>query len=255
MTDAMNLKLISCEVFFREMHAAAARSDNRVDIEFLPKGLHDLPSVDMRTRLQDAIDRADSKSFDAILLGYGLCNHGLAGVEARETQLVLPRAHDCITLFMGSRTRYRQYFEENAGVYFLTSGWIERGDLSDDLKQASIAHKLGMDMTYNELVDQYGEENARYLHETLCNTEKNYRQITFIEMGVEPDDRFQQESSERARSRRWQYEKVQGDLSMIQRLVDGPWDNAEFLVVQPGHRVIARYDEQIIDTVREPGSG
>ena len=33
----MRLKLISCEIFHREMCAVVARSPHRVDIEFLPK--------------------------------------------------------------------------------------------------------------------------------------------------------------------------------------------------------------------------
>ncbi len=157
-----------------------------------------------------------------------------------------------MTLFMGSRKRYRQYFDDNLGVYFLTSGWIERGEVTGELKQLSIGHTSGMDMTYDELVAQYGEDNAQYLYETLCNTEKNYRQITFIEMGVEPDGQFEQESQRRACQRGWKFEKLQGDMSMIQRLVDGPWDNGEFLVVQPGGRVSARYDERIVESESVP---
>jgi len=248
----MKLKLISCEVFYREMCAAVARSQNRVDAEFLPKGLHDLPCADMRKRLQDALDRVDPAEYDAVVLGYGLCNNGLHHVEAGEIPLVLPRAHDCMTLFMGSRRRYRQYFDDHLGVYFLTSGWIERGEVTGELKQLSIGHASGMDMTYEELVARYGEDNAKYLQETLCNTEKNYRQITFIEMGVEPDDHFEQESQRRACQRGWKFEKLQGDMSMIQRLVDGPWDNDEFLVVQPGGRIIARYDELIVEAESLP---
>ncbi len=38
----MRLKLISCEIFYREMCAVVARSPNTVDVEFLPKGLHDI---------------------------------------------------------------------------------------------------------------------------------------------------------------------------------------------------------------------
>ena len=38
----MQLKLIACEIFYREMCAAVARSPNQVDVEFLPKGLHDI---------------------------------------------------------------------------------------------------------------------------------------------------------------------------------------------------------------------
>ena len=38
----MKLKLIACEVLSREMWFAAARAPHQVDVEFLPKGLHDL---------------------------------------------------------------------------------------------------------------------------------------------------------------------------------------------------------------------
>ena len=49
------------------------------------------------------MDRTPEGVYDAILLGYGLCGNGLAGVTARHTRLVLPRAHDCIGILMGSR--------------------------------------------------------------------------------------------------------------------------------------------------------
>lgn len=242
----MKLMLISCEVFYREMCAAVARSKNRVDVTFMPKGLHDLPSGQMRSRLQEAIDGIDSEQYEAIVLGYGLCSNGLHHVQAGKIPLVLPRAHDCMTLFMGSRHQYKQYVEDHPDVYFLTSGWIERGEVTGELKQLSLGHTMGMDMTYDELLARYGEDNADYLYETLCNTEKNHRQITFIEMGIEPDDRFEREAQEQAQQRALRYEKVPGDMSLIQRLVDGDWDENDFLVVPPGQRVKAKYEEPIV---------
>lgn len=246
----MHLKLISCEIFFREMCAATARSPHVVDIEFLPKGLHDIGSQKMLERVQEAIDQV--QNYDAILLGYGLCNNGLDGLKARSVPLVLPRAHDCITLFMGSKERYLEYFQSHPGVYFKTTGWIERGENGGDLAQLSIQRQLGIDMTYEQLLQKYGEENARYLCEEFGDLTKNYAQLTFIEMGVEPDGQFEQHTREQAEKRGWRFEKIQGDLSMIQRLVDGKWDEKEFLIVPPGWRVSAKYDESIVTAEEIP---
>lgn len=246
----MNLKLISCDVFFREMCTLAARSPNRVDIQFQPKGLHDLKSNQMQERMQAAVDAVAANTYDAIILGYGLCNNGLHGITARHTPLILPRAHDCITLFMGSRKRYLDYFENHHGVYFKTSGWIERGTAEGDLKQLSIGHLHGMDMTYEEMVEKYGEDNAQYLFETLIESQvKSYNQYTFIEMGIEPDDRFERMAREQAAEKGWEFEKIKGDLSLMEQLVNGDWPDQDFLRVEPGQQVMARYDEGVVTAI------
>lgn len=242
----MHLKLISCEIFYRELCAAVSRSPNTVDIEFLPKGLHDIGCALMLARLQEVVDRVEAGKYEAVLLGYGLCNNGIVGLSAKATRLVVPRAHDCITLFLGGRQKYLDYFSSHPGVYFKTTGWIERGDSQGELRQLSIQRRIGLDMSYEELVEKYGEDNARYLWDEMCDLGRNYRQLTFIEMGIEPDDRFERQTREEAAARGWEFEKVKGDPSMIQRFVDGCWDAQEFLIVQPGGRIAPTHEEDII---------
>ena len=104
----MRLKIISCEVLFREISLLAAQSGNEVDIAFLPKGLHDQKSARMRATLQEMVDQVDSERYQAVAFGYALCGNGTAGLVARDLPLVIPRAHDCITLFLGSRQRYSE---------------------------------------------------------------------------------------------------------------------------------------------------
>jgi Protein of unknown function (DUF1638) len=245
----MRLKLISCDVLYREMCAAVARSPHQVDFEFLPKGLHDRGSAEMLREIQAMVDRVDATTYQGVLLGYGLCGNGLAGLTARTVPVVLPRAHDCITLFLGAKERYMEYFQNHAGVYFKTSGWIERGEGVSDMNQLA-HHKFGVTMNRAELVAKYGEENADFLEKELHHYKVTYSQFTFIEMGIEPDDRFERCTLEEAARRGWKYEKVRGDMSLIQGLVNGDWDNERYLVVEPGCRVVARYDDGIIGTER-----
>jgi hypothetical protein len=248
--DGLRLKLIACEILYRELCWAVARSPNRIDLEFMPKGLHDIGQDGMQGHLRDVLASVDESNYDAVLFGYGLCSNGLVGLTARTVPLVIPRAHDCITLFFGSKQRYLDYFLNNPGVYFKTSGWIERGTDLDQLAPHSIQEKSGLAMTYEELVAKYGEDNAQFLHEQLGDLARNYHQLTFIEMGVEPDGRFEGMVRQDAQERGWKFEKLQGDLSLIQRLVDGPWNEADFLVLSPGHRVASSFDEKIITAER-----
>ena len=242
----MRLKLIACEIFYRELCTAVARSVNQVDIEFLPKGLHDIGQAGMSARIQESLAAVDQTKYEAVLFGYALCSNGLVGLAADKIPLVVPRAHDCITLFLGSKDRYLDYFHKHTGVYFKTSGWIERGEGLIQYNQDSIQHQSGMMQTYEELVKKYGEDNAKFLYEQLCDMTHNYSGLTFIEMGIEPDDRFEQQARQEAAERHWTFEKLMGDMTLIQRLVDGPWDDEHFLTVPPGGRVAASFDEKII---------
>jgi hypothetical protein len=246
----MRLKLISCEVLYREMCDAVARSPHQVDVDFLPKGLHDLGGVPMRKRLQAAVDRVDPEHYDAVLLGYGLCGNGTAGLCAGPLPLVIPRTHDCIALLMGGRDRYQTYFEQNQGVYFRSTGWLERGQ---DLNQETlriVRGKTGSGHTLRELVDRYGEENGQFLFDELNAYQRTYRKLTYIATGLEPNETFEQSSREEAAAKGWEFERVQGDLCLFERLVTGEWNEDEFLIVPPGWRVTATYGTEIID--KEP---
>ena len=247
----MRLKLISCDVFRRETTAVIARSPNHVDVEFLPKGLHEIPCALMLERLQSVLDCVRKEDYDAVAFGYGFCNHGLAGLTARALPVAIPRAHDCITLLLGSRKRYLQEFEHNPGTYYRSSGWLENRDNPADINALSIAQKNGLYSTFAELADRYGEENARYLVEQMHGAIQCYSRLAYIETGIEPDDRFERESREDAAGRGWNFEKLPGDLTLLQQLVNGDWTE-DFLVLQPGQQVEPTFDNDVIRSVSSP---
>jgi hypothetical protein len=241
----MKLKLISCEVFFREMWHVAARSPHKIDLEFLPQGIHNRGGAAMRTAIQEAIDSVPAQDYDSILLGYGLCNNGLDSIVARSIPLVVPRAHDCITLFFGSSEKYIEFFNEHPGTYFKTSGWIERAT-DEDGTQLALQPFADVVKEFNSLTEKYGEDNARYIIESLHTYKIKYNRLAYIEMGIEPDDRFERESREIAERSGWTFEKIRGDLTLFRNMVNGDWNEKEFLIVSPGSKVKAIYTDVII---------
>ncbi|MCF6174367.1 MAG: DUF1638 domain-containing protein [Victivallaceae bacterium] len=245
---SLKLKMFCCEVLKQEALAAIAQSENSIDVEFLPKGLHDVGTAKMNSELQRAIDQVDEELYDYIILGYALCNNGIIGLKSAKIPLVVAKAHDCITLFFGSRKRYEKYFFDNPGVYFHTSGWLDYAE-NPELESQSVANQMGMGESYEDLVAKYGEDNAEFLYETLCQTTHNYHQFTFIEMGIEADEHFEKKSRKLAAAAEWDFEKVAGDMTLFQRLVDGDWHD-DFLIVQPGETIKPTHDENIINAVK-----
>jgi len=120
--------------------------------------------------------------------------------------LVLLRAHDCITAFLGSRARYARHFEEKPGTYFETTGWLERG--VEGVRTASQqTGGLGFDLA--TLAAKYGEDNARYILETMT---RHYRRVAFVRMGIEPDSSFEERTRALATERGFEFEALDGDL-------------------------------------------
>lgn len=156
----MRLLLIGCGLLVRELSDAIVRSPHLIDATYLPAGLHDTGAKSMRRRLQEQIDAADTLQYDAIVLGYALCGTGLAGLTAPAIPLVLPLAHDCITLLMGSREKYADYFKANPGVYFRSVAWVERGREMHDQLGAN-----GLSQDRDALIAKYGEDAGQFLYE------------------------------------------------------------------------------------------
>jgi hypothetical protein len=234
-------KLISCEVFLRELCAALSGSPNVVDPEFLEIGLHDDPAR-LRALLQERIDAAGD-GYDAVLLGYGLCGNGLAGIRAGRAPLVLPRAHDCCTVLLGSRGAFAERFGPNPSASWTSAGYAERSPHL--LRTAEEA--LGID--YEDLVRKYGEENARYVREALKPAVPE-TEVRFIELEETAGLGHAETMRARAAGEGKGFALIRGSSRLLRGLVAGGWDEAEYLVVPPLSLIVPLYDH---DNIFESG--
>ncbi len=247
----MRLLAIACEVVAREFYLAAAWAEAAVDIKLLTQGLHDRKQERMRTIIQDEIDAAGAARYDAVVLGYGLCSNGTEGIVAREKPLVIPRAHDCITLLLGSRARYAEEFASTPGTYYYSTGWCERDKEDIGPHEPGVMERMGLSGSYEEYVERYGEENAKYILEQIRGGLRHYDRLAFIEMGLGGNEEARREAEERAAREGWRFEVMKGDISLIKKLLSGQWDD-DFVTLEPGQALAASHDDRVMRCTQCP---
>ena len=149
---------LTCEALARSIYTAAANSSNTISIRLFRQGLHNTPKI-LRAALQDEIDALEADNYDAILLAYGICGTSTVGLVSGSTRLVIPRAHDCITLYLGSHQRYLEEFNRHPGTYWYSVDYLERNEdgASVALRRAGIEEQENQ---YEEYVRKYGKESA-----------------------------------------------------------------------------------------------
>ncbi len=240
-----SFKLITCAVLYRECYYCASISSNFIDISVLEQGLHDVGEKKMVSRLQDEINLVDTKKYKAILLGYGLCNNGIRGLSS-QIPIIVPRAHDCITLLIGSKEKYLEYFTNNSGTFYKSIGWIEQA--KDNLSNPESTTTLMGMKTYKEYVDKYGEENAKYIIESLGGGLKHYSKFAYIDTKVGNQNHHKEQVKKDALIHKWKYEEIDGSTNLLLKMMNGEWDKKDFLIIEPGHTIEPSYDLSVIKT-------
>ncbi len=211
------LKVIACEVAFRELCFCASQVDNIVDFTFMPRKLHIVGAEKMRDTLQSEIDKVDTDVYDTILLAYGLCGCGVVGLKSK-LPIVIPKAHDCISFFLGSRQKYADLKQEHLKAFYFTSGWLEReivpknGDLSKGLS------------AYKSMID-----DVVYINTGVGNIEDYRTQVQGFSQKCEA-----------------LFVEVDGDNSLLLNFLNGNWSENDFTIIPPNHQIIATNDDNII---------
>lgn len=223
---------LTCEALARSVYTVAATAPHIISVQLFKQGLHNTPKA-LRVALQDQIDAVPPGDYDAILLLYGMCGTSTIGLTARQIPLVIPRAHDCITLYLGSRERYDAEFNAHPGTYWYSLDYMERN--RDANAVALGAANLGeMDDVYADYVEKYGQDNADYLMEVMGEWGKHYDRAVYIDMETGDGERFEQMAQQQAARRGWLFERKQGNRRLMEMVLNGTWPDDEVLVVPPG---------------------
>lgn len=226
--------LVICEVLVPEVqHFIPSDIDMRV-VEF---ELHNHPGK-LNEKLRSILNKLeDEKSWENILLGYGLCSEGVVGLKPKRTKIVLPKTDDCIALFLGSREKYKTLQQEKGGTYYLTKGWIEYGE-----------NPLAIYRQQPDWAKKYPPEIAQWTARELM---KDYKRIALIDTGAYPLEPYIDYARKTGETFNLKFEVISGSLRFLQLLLYGPWDN-NFLVIEPSQEITREmfYDEQILAHIK-----
>lgn len=232
--------LIACAVLELEIEHYRQAYPQLIHVETLQQGLHNEPR-----RLQDAVQQAIEKierqlAPDAIVLGYGLCSRGLEGVHAAKATLVIAKAHDCITLLLGSKERYQQYVSDHPGTYWYSPGWNKHHTPPGPQRYETL---------YHEYLTKFGEDEAKYLMEMEQHWFTTYTQATYVDLTVGVTEQDLAYTKDCAHWLKWNFDHQHGDATLLKDLLGGRWDSERFLVLAPGWTLQVSGDEQVIRAI------
>ncbi|MFO7930231.1 MAG: DUF1638 domain-containing protein [Desulfosalsimonas sp.] len=211
--------IIACRVMEYELESLRQqKGGDDVEIRYLDQNLHRTPEK-MPDLIQAQIDDAADYA-ELIVLGYGLCSNGIVGITARKQQVCIPRVHDCIALLLGSRQAYFRAFNERAGTYYLTPGWVAE-------------EKDPLGMMENEYTPRMGRETAEWgIKEEL----KHYSHIVLIDTSTGDIKKLRKRARANAEFLGKEYEEVKGSRAYFEKILFGPYDTEDFVCLEPGEK-------------------
>jgi hypothetical protein len=234
------IAVVTCAVLELEVAHLVAAAGADVRVVVMEQGLHNEPAR-LCSQLQQTIDEVErDDGIDAIVLGYGLCSRGIEGVHTRRCRLIVPRAHDCITILLGGRERYARYVAEHPGTYWYSPGWNKHHVPPGPERFARLRDKY---------VQQYGEDNADYLMQTEQQWFSTYNRATYVHLTVGATDADKQYTRDCAAWLGWRYDEQTGDPALLRDLITGRWDDERFVVLEPGHTIRVTADDRVMTSV------
>lgn len=241
------LSVIACPTLRPELEMLAAGCGGEITFHHLEMSLHERNAVSLRRALQTAVDQAIN--CDTVAIAYGLCNHGIVGITARDVPLVVPRSYDCIGLLLGSNRRYLQELANEPGTYFQSIGWLKA---VRDERQPEFAFGPHSDAGLERLRERYGEEAAGYLTSAFESFTTHYTRLAYIATPDAANPVFEAQARDIAERRGWRYHCLDSDTGWLRRLFERQWEDAEFLIVPPGQTVVLANGDRLIEAAEVP---
>lgn len=228
----MKLALISCMIFSREVNHLIATSDNIIHSFWLEKSLHDYPD-ELRNNIQNTIflieaineRNIDNSPFDAIVLGYGMCSNSTLDLQSINLPIILPKCVDCMALFLGSNQKYTYLTHSYKEIFWYNKAWIENSFVPSTQTTQVEEDEISNNTSIDDILQAELEAMM------------NKKYAIFIKSKILDDTREQNFIEKTAKYFKWEYIKLDGDMTYFRNLLKGNWDDRLFLTCPSGHKI------------------
>ncbi|MDR0518448.1 MAG: DUF1638 domain-containing protein [Clostridiales Family XIII bacterium] len=216
MDDALkNACVVACETLKPELELVMEAVGSKLPVYWVDSGQHDHTDR-LRESICDELAGIPDE-YGTVLLVFGFCGNAMVGVEPGARRLVMPKAADCIPLFLGSQKARDGYGTKR---YFFTEGYLdaESNSASD----------------YRALVEKYGEEKARMVTREML---KHYEYLTVVDTGAFDVSGVKDGIAELSEVTGVPVDVISGNLRLLRMLVTGDWPREDFFVFEPGSSI------------------
>lgn len=224
----MRKAIISCAVFEPYLKILLRNRNDIASVVFLEVKQHNHPEQ-LAQLLQQGIDRI--RDVDEILVMYGLCGNAILPLKSIGIPIRFLKVHDCGMVLAGSRKCYKERFAHRLSQSYACAAY--------DVLESSQNYRMSLE--YLRIKQEYGEDNAEYILETL-HKPKNETTV-FFDFGLTEDQAFLRKHAGRP------LEVVSGGWQMMQDFIDGKDNDA--VVLKENEELFAIYDLDEVFVSRE----
>lgn len=208
----MKRTILACSMLEDEINYVYNRINCDLPVVWLDRGLHNHPEK-LREKLQETIDSLQDQ--DELLLCFGLCGNGTAGLKSEHARLVIPKFDDCLNMLLCDGNRSCRGLVE-AGTMYLTAGWTKDEE--------------GILQQYDKLLEDYDEEMRDAVMEMMY---AHYDSVTLIDTGCYPLSQVMDYAEKTCQLMDFELKQVKGHTLMIEKLLTGDYDS-NFILTEPG---------------------
>lgn len=209
--------LISCAMLADEVNHILKQTNTALPVIWIERGLHNTPKK-LNQILQKHINQLQDQ--DEILLTFGLCGNGTAGLISKHALLRLPRFDDCINQLLCQKPRTKRKQTETDAIY-LTRGWT--------LDKEAILQQ------YELLSEQYDSEMRDIIFQTMY---AGYHTLSVIDTGCYDTKPVEQYADKASRYLGFNRKTVSGNITTLEHLICGTEDS-NILTLAPGEPITA----------------